>query len=128
MFGNLGMSEVILIIVIALIIFGPKKLPELGRALGRTIREFKQASSNLLSDVHDAESSGRKDVTPKPDSVQGGQQEAAPAPTVASAHPSAGAGADGEAAQSSATGPQPQQAPQAPAASNRSQDPRRLPD
>ena len=46
MFG-LGMQELIVIFVIALLIFGPKKLPELGRSLGRSIGEFKRASEEL---------------------------------------------------------------------------------
>ena len=47
MFGSLGMPEIIVILVIALIIFGPRKLPELGRSLGRGIAEFKKATNEL---------------------------------------------------------------------------------
>jgi TatA/E family protein of Tat protein translocase len=47
MFGNIGMPELIIIFVIALIIFGPRKLPELGRSLGKSINEFKKASNEL---------------------------------------------------------------------------------
>jgi sec-independent protein translocase protein TatA len=47
MFGSLGMPELIIIFVIALIIFGPRKLPELGRSLGKSINEFKRASNEL---------------------------------------------------------------------------------
>lgn len=42
--------EWILIFIVALILFGPKKLPELGRAVGKSIREFKNATSGILSD------------------------------------------------------------------------------
>jgi sec-independent protein translocase protein TatA len=49
MFGSIGMPELIIIFVIALIIFGPKKLPELGRSLGRSLNEFKRASNELRS-------------------------------------------------------------------------------
>jgi sec-independent protein translocase protein TatA len=47
MFGSIGMPELIIILVIALIIFGPRKLPELGRSLGRSLKEFKKASNEL---------------------------------------------------------------------------------
>jgi TatA/E family protein of Tat protein translocase len=47
MFGSLGMPELIVIFVIALIVFGPRKLPELGRSLGRGIAEFKRATNEL---------------------------------------------------------------------------------
>lgn len=47
-FGNIGVTGLILILVIALIIFGPSKLPELGRAFGRTLSEFKTATKELM--------------------------------------------------------------------------------
>jgi sec-independent protein translocase protein TatA len=47
MFGSIGMPELIIIFFIALIIFGPRKLPELGRSLGRSLNEFKRASNEL---------------------------------------------------------------------------------
>src|SRR5919205_2728957 len=47
MFGSIGMPELIIILTLALIIFGPRKLPELGRSLGRSLGEFKRASNEL---------------------------------------------------------------------------------
>ena len=47
MFGSIGMPELIIIMVLALIIFGPLKLPELGKSLGRSLNEFKKASTDL---------------------------------------------------------------------------------
>jgi TatA/E family protein of Tat protein translocase len=53
MFGSIGMPELVIIFVIALIIFGPRKLPELGRSLGRSINEFKRASNELRNTLED---------------------------------------------------------------------------
>jgi TatA/E family protein of Tat protein translocase len=53
MFGSIGMPELIIIMVIALIIFGPRKLPELGRSLGKSLNEFKKASNELRSTLED---------------------------------------------------------------------------
>ncbi len=47
MFGSIGVPELLIILTIALIIFGPRKLPELGRSLGRSLNEFKRASNEL---------------------------------------------------------------------------------
>ena len=44
---NLGMQEIIVIFVLALIFFGPRKLPEIGKALGKGLSEFKKASNDL---------------------------------------------------------------------------------
>jgi len=53
MFGlipGFGVQELVVILVIALIIFGPSKLPELGKAFGKSIREFKEATSTIEKD------------------------------------------------------------------------------
>jgi len=47
MLPSVGMTELVIILVIALIIFGPRKLPELGRSLGKSIGEFRKASNEL---------------------------------------------------------------------------------
>lgn len=52
-FGNIGIGGLFLILVIALIIFGPSKLPELGRAFGRTLSEFKGATRGLVGGEED---------------------------------------------------------------------------
>lgn len=48
--ANIGIPGLILIVVLALIIFGPKKLPEIGKASGQTLREFKQSAGDLVTD------------------------------------------------------------------------------
>jgi len=53
MFGSLGMPELVIILVIALIIFGPRKLPELGRSLGKSLGEFKKASNELRNTLEE---------------------------------------------------------------------------
>ncbi|TFJ91666.1 twin-arginine translocase TatA/TatE family subunit [Lentibacillus salicampi] len=47
---NIGIPGLILIVTLALIIFGPKKLPEIGKATGQTLREFKKSASDLITD------------------------------------------------------------------------------
>ncbi|MGG1575005.1 twin-arginine translocase TatA/TatE family subunit [Fictibacillus sp. NRS-1165] len=49
MLQNIGIPGLIIILVIALIIFGPAKLPEIGRAFGNTLREFKNSAKDLVS-------------------------------------------------------------------------------
>ena len=51
--GSIGMPELVVIFVIALIIFGPRKLPELGKSLGRSINEFKRACNELRNTLED---------------------------------------------------------------------------
>ena len=53
MFGSIGMPEMVVVFVIALIIFGPRKLPELGKSLGKSIAEFKRASNELKNTLED---------------------------------------------------------------------------
>src|SRR5215472_1764134 len=51
--GSLGFSEMLVIFIVALLVFGPKKLPELGKSLGKGIREFKKATEELKSSWED---------------------------------------------------------------------------
>ena len=64
MFGPIGMPELIIIFVIALIVFGPRKLPDLGKSLGRSLAEFKRASNDLRSTLE--EEIRIEDTPPKP--------------------------------------------------------------
>lgn len=53
MFSRIGPWELILVLLIALVVFGPSKLPELGRALGRGIKEFKGAAQEFTSEINE---------------------------------------------------------------------------
>ncbi len=66
MFGSIGMPELIIIFVIALIIFGPRKLPELGRSLGKSLSEFKRASNELKSTLEEEIRMEEQQQRPKP--------------------------------------------------------------
>lgn len=51
---TIGVPELILIMVVALIIFGPGKLPEVGKAIGKTLNEFKKASNNIKNEIDES--------------------------------------------------------------------------
>jgi TatA/E family protein of Tat protein translocase len=53
MFGSIGMPELVVIFFLALIIFGPRKLPELGKSLGRSLNEFRRASNELRNSLEE---------------------------------------------------------------------------
>jgi sec-independent protein translocase protein TatA len=50
MFHNIGISGLVIILLIALVVFGPSKLPQLGRALGDTLREFRNSTKGIVDD------------------------------------------------------------------------------
>lgn len=53
--GNLGLSEMVIIFVIALIVFGPRRLPELGRSLGSAMREFRRSLNQIQREIEQAD-------------------------------------------------------------------------
>ncbi len=79
MFGSIGMPELVIILVIALIIFGPRKLPELGKSLGKSINEFKKASTELQNTL---EKEIQLEEQKEKDEVKAKTAAAAPAPAV----------------------------------------------
>ena len=50
---SLGPAEILVILVVALLVFGPNKLPEIGRQVGRGFREFRRVQQHLSSELHD---------------------------------------------------------------------------
>jgi TatA/E family protein of Tat protein translocase len=63
MFGSIGPAEIVLIFVIALLVFGPKKLPEIGRSVGKALREFKKTSDEIKGRIEEEiEASEIKDI------------------------------------------------------------------
>ncbi len=53
MFGNIGFPELLLLLVIALLVFGPKKLPEVGRSIGKALREFRRTSDEIKEKIEE---------------------------------------------------------------------------
>lgn len=58
--ANIGIPGLILILVVALIIFGPNKLPEIGKAAGQTLKEFKSSANDVFNDNGSSEEQGHK--------------------------------------------------------------------
>ncbi len=72
MFGDIGIEKILLIMIVVLLLFGAKRIPEIGSSLGRGIREFKKSVNDLQnearSEIHAASADSRP-VTPRPDPV-----------------------------------------------------------
>lgn len=69
---NLGMPEILVILLVALLIFGPRKLPELGRSLGQSIREFKRGAQEIREEL---EKSIEVKDEPKPAAAEAKKEE-----------------------------------------------------
>ncbi|MEY4480305.1 MAG: hypothetical protein RLZZ267_983 [Bacillota bacterium] len=67
MFNNIGPVGLIVLVLLALVLFGPKKLPEFGRALGKTIREFKKGTNDIMNDDEQpkADQTANKEEAPR---------------------------------------------------------------
>lgn len=68
--SSIGIPGLILILVVALLIFGPSKLPELGRAFGRTLNEFKKGAKDIMDDSDDESKKAEASSQDKPKSNQ----------------------------------------------------------
>ena len=53
MFGNIGMPELLIILTIALLVFGPRKLPEVGKSIGKALREFRRTSDEIKEKIEE---------------------------------------------------------------------------
>lgn len=70
MFSNIGVPGLILILIVALVIFGPNKLPEIGRAFGRSIREFKKATDGIADGIREEIKEDIKETKQEPISLK----------------------------------------------------------
>ena len=70
MFSNIGVPGLILILVLALIIFGPKKLPEIGKAVGQTLNEFKKSAKELTNDAVEEVKEAKKEVEDQKEEIK----------------------------------------------------------
>ena len=94
MFGTLGGPELFLIMIVALIVFGPRKLPEMGKSLGKMMAEFRKASNDFQRTIEDEVEADRvKSATPAPlpapEAAVAAAVQAAPENTVEHAAPPA---------------------------------------
>ena len=69
MFGSIGMPELVLIFVVALLVFGPKKLPEIGKSLGKGLAEFKKASDELKKTIESEIEQGKTEMSSVRDQI-----------------------------------------------------------
>jgi sec-independent protein translocase protein TatA len=65
--GGIGATGIILIVLVALLLFGPSKLPELGRAFGKTLREFKNGTREMINEEDEQDRKEVKEVNAKKD-------------------------------------------------------------
>jgi sec-independent protein translocase protein TatA len=77
--GNLGFMEIMLILVVVLLLFGAKRLPEIGSSFGRSIREFKRGLSDVQGSIRDADSRADR-LPPAEPSTVAREEEARPEP------------------------------------------------
>jgi len=87
MFGSIGMPELLLIFVVALLVFGPKKLPEIGKSIGKGLLEFKKASEDLKKTIESEMDQIKNEPSPAPPETVA--RTAAPPLAEASAPPEA---------------------------------------
>jgi len=93
MLGSIGMPELILIFIVALLVFGPKKLPEIGKSIGKGLAEFKRASDDLKRTIEQEIEQGKQEVASVREHVTGvvpASEASAPAREESAALPAVG--------------------------------------
>jgi len=93
--GNLGMPELMMIMLLALLLFGPKKLPEIGKQVGKALGEFKKASNDLKRSIQDEMDKAQAGL----DSISNEPPKPEPKPEAPALAPAAGAVAQQKAAE-----------------------------
>jgi TatA/E family protein of Tat protein translocase len=93
--GNLGMPELMMIMLLALLLFGPKKLPEIGKQVGKALGEFKRASNDLKRSIQDEMDKAQAGL----DSISNEPPKSEPKPETPALAPAAGAVAQQKAAE-----------------------------
>lgn len=69
--GNIGTQELVIILVIVLLLFGARRIPEIARSMGQGIREFKKAAKDITSEVNTKEDEGEKRPAGPPENKPG---------------------------------------------------------
>ncbi|HEX8100653.1 MAG TPA: twin-arginine translocase TatA/TatE family subunit [Actinomycetota bacterium] len=90
---NIGPTELIVILIIALLVFGPKRLPEVGRSIGRSLREFRRASDEIRGELEQ----GLNDDEPHATAPTNGAAPTAPIPPITPASGTTGESSAGPA-------------------------------
>jgi TatA/E family protein of Tat protein translocase len=117
MFGSIGMPELILIFIVALLVFGPKKLPEIGKSIGKGLAEFKRASDDLKKTIEQEIEQGKNEVSSVREQVTGVEKSiretvpAAPAAPLQAAEARPPSVSDGAPPMPAAAPPDPLRAP-----------------
>ncbi|MWC30379.1 twin-arginine translocase TatA/TatE family subunit [Paenibacillus sp. MMS18-CY102] len=78
MFSGIGPTGIILLVLVALLLFGPNKLPELGRAFGRTLREFKAGARDIIDEAPEDRKSKERVEVNRTDDVQSSDNKRLP--------------------------------------------------
>src|SRR5262249_10048579 len=98
MFGSIGMPELILIFIVALIVFGPKKLPEIGKSIGKGLAEFKRASDDLKRTIEHEIEQGKNEAAAVKEQFSGAQKSVQETGSAASSYAAEGGPAPAPAA------------------------------